>query len=153
MTKRDESLKQLAEGLKATRAATAELTLQLRKIQRAEKTALSKVTRACVGGQCTQDAGAASGARAGMGESPGQVGTNVTRGLAGTVRSAMAGDFARALQGVFANLARSIGGDQRRRRRAVLDCWAAIGGRLNLLSGRLFQRRRRGGGQHRQTEC
>lgn len=146
MSKRDENLRQLAEGLKAARAATADLTRQLRNVRRAEKSALRKVTQVCTGGQCGAVPAAAPSGRAGGGESVRQLVTGFSRGLAANMRTAISGEFTRMLRGVFSSLARSIGGLVGRNAGGGLFgglLGGLIGGGLNLLAGRLFRRKQR----------
>lgn len=146
MTKRDQNLKLLAEGLKAARAATSDLTRQLRKIQRAEKSALSKATQVCAGGRCGPAAVTTADNRAGLAEPSGQMQAGVTQSLAAGVHNAFTGEFKRVLQGVFSNLARSIGNLVSRSAGGGLFgglLGGLIGGGLNLLAGRLFRRKQR----------
>lgn len=145
MTKRDDGLKHLAEGLKATRKATTELTTTLRKIQRAEKAALRKAALACTGGQCRTDAPAPAGAQTGA-AAAGQPASGLTRNLASSLSSALSGDFSRVLRNLVSNLARSIGNMIGRSMGGGLFggvLGGVVSGGLNLLMGRLFHKKQR----------
>lgn len=145
MTKRDDGLKHLAEGLKATRKATTELTATLRKIQRAEKAALRKATLACTGGQCGAETPASAGAKPGEALA-GKSASGLARNLAGSLSSTLSGDFSRVLRNVFSNLARSIGSMISRSLGGGLfggTLGGLISGGLSLLAGRLFRKKQR----------
>jgi len=146
MTKRDENLRQLAEGLKAARAATFELTRQLRKIQRAEKSTLTKVTQVCAGGRCGPVPLSGGSDQSGLRTSSGQLGSGMASTLFAGLRNAITGDFRRVLQSVFSNLVRSIGNLVSRSTGGGLFgglLGGLVGGGLNLLAGRLFRRKQR----------
>jgi hypothetical protein len=145
MTKYNDRLKHLTEGLKSTRKATLELTTTLRKIQRAEKSALRKTILACTGGQCHADPSSASEAKS-PGGSANTLAGSITRTVTSSLKTALSGDFARVLRNLFSNLARSIGSMISRSLGGgplggILG--GVISGGLSLLAGRLFRRKQR----------
>jgi hypothetical protein len=147
MSKQDEHIKQLSAGLKSARAATAELTRQLRRTQRAEKAMLRKATLACPGGQCFQSAAlAGAAARGGDGAVSDKLAAGVARALAGRASRTMSTAFTGVLRNPVSNLARSIGNSVSRSMGGGLFgglLGGMLGGGLNLLAGRLFRQKQR----------
>jgi hypothetical protein len=145
MNRQDEHFKQLASGIRAARTATAELTRQLRKTQRAEKAILRKVALACPGGQCTR-ADSTSRGQASAEISVNRAAAGVTRSLASSARSLLSREFARVFRNLFSSLSRSIGNLVSRSTGGGLLgglLGGLVGGGLNLLAGRLFRRKQR----------
>jgi len=137
----------LSAGLKSARAATAELTRQLRRTQRAEKAMLRKAALACPGGQCFQSAASAgAGVRPGDDALSSKLATGAASALAGSASRALSTAFSGVLRNLLSNLARSIGNTVSRSLGGGLFgglLGGLLGGGLSLLAGRLFRHKQR----------
>lgn len=138
-----QGLEQLGGELAAARRAVSELSVQLRKLQRASRETRSRAVAACSGGTCAD--GALQGSTAPDGKALSrELATTVSRSLASATRQALSGDLARVLRGALSSLARGIGGLAGQRSGGGLLgglLGNLVGGGLSLLLGKLFRRR------------
>ena len=101
------NMQALAQSLKQVRSATAELTSQMRKLNRIGRSSSKKHAAACPGGVCAAPGGGFGGAGRGAGQGPAY--SRSLQGLMSTaVRNALSGDFRRTLRSMLSSIVRGI---------------------------------------------
>ncbi|MCH7472193.1 hypothetical protein IIA79_04495 [bacterium] len=139
------NMQALAQSLKQVRSATAELTSQMRKLNRIGRSSSKKHAAACPGGVCAAPGGGFGGAGRGAGQGPAY--SRSLQGLMSTaVRNALSGDFRRTLRSMLSSIVRGITTTAGRSAGGGLGgslVSTLVGGGLSLVLGRLFKRRQR----------